>query len=283
MTAQQPPLAGLHVTCLAVYIPALVAVQRLREWGAATTVVEPPAGDPLARIAPAWYHALHDGCQTLRLDLKSPNDSSAVHTLLASCDLLITSTRPSSLERLGLAWDALHTRHPRLCHVAITGFATPAAEEPGHDLTYQALAGLVNPPDMPRSLLADLAGAERAALTAAMLLLGRERHGEARRAEVSLATAAASFAEPLRHGLTARRGILGGALPGYSLYRARDGWVAVAALEPHFWRHLCRELAGDGVELDREALERILGSETADHWERWARARSLPLTAVRTP
>jgi crotonobetainyl-CoA:carnitine CoA-transferase CaiB-like acyl-CoA transferase len=283
MTAGDSAMAGLRVACLAVYIPALVAAQRLRGWGATVTVVEPPGGDPLEAIAPAWYRALHEGCETLRLDLKAPNDSAAFHGLLTSGDLLITSTRPSSLERMGLGWDILHARHPRLCHVAITGFATPAAEEPGHDLTYQALVGLVHPPDLPRSLLADLAGAERAALTAALLLLGRERHGEARRAEVSLAAAAASFAEPLRHGLTAPGGILGGALPGYSLYRARDGWVAVAALEPHFWQRLCRELARDGAELDREGLARILAGETADHWEQWGRDRSLPLTAVRQP
>lgn len=283
MTAPVAAMAGVRVACLAVYIPALVAARRLSEWGAHVTVVEPPTGDPLEPIAPAWYRALHEGCETRRLDLKVPDESGTFHELLRWCDLLITSIRPSSLERLGLGWGSLHVRHPRLCHVAITGFASPAAEEPGHDLTYQALAGLVHPPEMPRSLLADLAGAERAALAAAMLLLARERHGEAHRAEVSLATSAESFAEPLRHGLTAPGGVLGGALPGYSLYRARGGWVAVAALEPHFWQRLCRELAGDRGELDRAALERILAGESAEHWERWARERSLPIAAVRLP
>ncbi|HJU65706.1 MAG TPA: CoA transferase [Gemmatimonadaceae bacterium] len=283
MTADASALAGLRVTCLAVYIPALVAVQRLREWGAAVTVVEPPAGDPLETIAPTWYRALHEGCTTQRLDVRAPNESAAFGELLRSSDVLITALRPSSLERLGLGWDALHARYPQLCHVAITGFASPAAEDPGHDLTYQALVGLVQPPELPRSLLADLAGAERTALTAAALLLGRERGGEARRAEVSLAMAADSFAEPLRQGLTAPGGILGGALPGYSLYRVRDGWVAVAALEPHFWRRLCSELTGEGAELDRETLQSILAVESAEHWERWARERALPITAVRSP
>jgi crotonobetainyl-CoA:carnitine CoA-transferase CaiB-like acyl-CoA transferase len=167
--------------------------------------------------------------------------------------------------------------------VAITGYAPPDADEPGHDLTYQARAGLLRPPEMPRTLLADLAGGERAALAATTLLLARERGGGARRADVSLAESATSFADPLRFGLTAADGILGGALPGYALYAARDGWVALAALEPHFLLRLATALGVSDVALDRPALERIFAAGSADHWERWAREHSVPLAAVRAP
>src|SRR5215210_590886 len=62
------------------------------------------------------------------------------------------------------------------------------------------------------------------------------------------------------------------------LYRARDGHVALATLEPHFWKRLLQEL---GVKGDRRDLEPIFVSKTAQQWEEWATARDLPLVAVR--
>ena len=80
---------------------------------------------------------------------------------LATCSprptLLITSSRPSSLARLGLDPPALAAQ-PRLCHVGIVGYAADP-EAAGHDLNYQAAAGLVRPSQLPASLLADMAGA----------------------------------------------------------------------------------------------------------------------------
>jgi crotonobetainyl-CoA:carnitine CoA-transferase CaiB-like acyl-CoA transferase len=83
----------------------------------------------------------------------------------------------------------------------------------------------------------------------------------------------------LRLGLAAPGGVLGGGFSGYRLYSAREGHVALAALEPHFWERLLEELGVDGDE--RRDLERIFETETAEHWEEWATARDLPLAAVR--
>ncbi len=71
-----------------------------------------------------------------------------------------------------------------------------------------------------------------------------------------------------------------GALPAYGLYETADGWVAVAALEPHFWRRLCTDLGVDGT---REDLEEAFAERTARDWEAWARERDLPLVAVAAP
>jgi crotonobetainyl-CoA:carnitine CoA-transferase CaiB-like acyl-CoA transferase len=254
------------------------------ELGAAVAKVDPPGGDPLADMSASYHATLNAGFDVVRLDLKRPDDRARLDALLAHADVLLTATRPDSLDRLGLGWDALHARHPRLCHVAIVGHASPHAARPGHDLTYQASAGLLAPPHLPRTLLADVAGAERAAGAALALLLARERHGAAGRAEVSLADAAEPFAAPLRHGLTAPGGLLGGGAPAYALHPARDGWVAVGALEPHFRDRLCRELgidpSADAPTLAARLRER-LAARTADEWEAWAVARDLPLAAVR--
>ena len=289
------PLAGVMVVSLAVNVPGPVAVFRLREFGARVTKVEPPGGDPLRRSASAWYDELHEEVEVIRLDLKDPEERSGLEGLLATADLLLTSSRPAALQRLGLGWRELHERHPHLSQVAIVGHPAPDEDRPGHDLTYLAEHGLLEPeggpagalPKMPRTLAADLTGAERAASAALGLLLARERGGERGGecnggpgyAEVSLVAAAGSLAAPLRHGLTEPGGVLGGGLPQYGVYETAAGRVALAALEPHFADRLQEELGLK--EVSREKLESIFRSAPAAEWEEWAAARDLPLVALR--
>jgi crotonobetainyl-CoA:carnitine CoA-transferase CaiB-like acyl-CoA transferase len=180
---------------------------------------------------------------------------------------------------LNLDWPTLHALYPRLSQVAIVGYADGRADVPGHDLTYQARCGLVSPPQLPRSFIADLAGAEQAVSAALALLLARARHGVPGYAQVALAQAAESFAKPLTYGLTVPGGVLGGGLPCYNFYRAREGWVAVAALEPHFRERLQREL-NLNPELP-EALSQTFLRRSAQEWEDWAVQHDLPIVAVR--
>ncbi len=274
------PLRGSNVLTLAINVPGPVAAARLTMLGAAVTKIEPPGGDPLAAACPAWYAELTAGQRVIRLDLKEPAARAALDDLLAESDLLLTASRPSSLARLALDWATLHARYPRLAQVAIVGHAAPDAEQPGHDLTYLAHAGLLSPPAMPRTLFADLAGAEWAVSAALALLLDRERGAEAAYAEVALATVADDFAAPLRHGLTGPADRLGGETAQYGLYPTRDGWLAVAALEPRFRARLACAL---GLErLERAALAATFATRTAAEWEAWAQERDLPLAAVRS-
>ncbi len=267
------------MVCLAIYVPGPVAASRLRELGARVVFVEPPAGDPLARWSPDWYDALRGRERVLRLDLKRRRARSTFERVLGTADLLLTAIRPAALDRLGLGWEALHARHPRLVHVAITGYAGLLGDMPGHDLTYQASAGLTTPPQLPATLLADLAGAERAVSAALALLLARDRgHGVAR-AEISLADAASEFATPLRHRLTSPGAVLGGGHPGYGYYRARDGWLAVGALEPHLWAALLEALTL-AADADRPAVAEAFRGESVDHWQRWAVRLGLPVVGA---
>ena len=276
-----PPLAGLRVVSVALNLPGPVACARLAELGASVTKVEPPTGDPFESYCPAWYRRLHVGMSVSRLDLKSDAGRAALHELLAPADLFVTAQRPSALGRLGLDPASLAARHPRLCHVAITGHPPPDEEIPGHDLTYLALHGLLKPPAPPPTLFADMAGAERAVSTALALVIARERSGRGTSMQVALEDAARALAQPLHEGLTRPDALLGGGDAGYNLYAARTGWIAVAALEPHFARALADAL---GLEsLSTEALRVRFATETAQHWEAWARDRDLPLVALRNP
>lgn len=274
------PLAGIRVLVLAVNLPGPLVAARLHALGATVTKIEPPEGDPLAAACPAWYAALHVGQRIERLSLRDAAARLRLDALLAATDLLITAMRPAALARLGLDWAALQASYPGLSQVAILGYPGPAADRPGHDLTYQAEAGLLQPPYLPRALLADSAGAEQAVSAALALLLAQARGQGSYYAEVTLAGAAEAFAAPLRHGLTAPGGVLGGGLPGYGLYPAQDGWVAVAALEPVFRQRLETALGGP---LTGDALAAFFRTQPADAWAAWGRAHDIPVAVVRDP
>jgi len=272
------PLEGIRVVTLAPNVPGPVAAARLRDLGAHVTKVEAPEGDPLEAIAPRWYEALHRNCVVERLDLKTPAGREQLDVRLRDADVLLTSSRPSALARLGLAWEDVHERHPDLVLVAIVGELPPDEERPGHDLTYLATLGLLDPPGMPRTLLADLAGAERAAGVAAALLLRRARGLGASRAYVSLREAARPFGAPFEHGLTVPGGRLAGGFGPYRIYRSRDGWLALAALEPHFVRRLCEALRV--ADYDAGTLAAIFAERDGREWEAFAREHDLPLELI---
>jgi alpha-methylacyl-CoA racemase len=278
MNSDSTLLQGVKIISLALNVPGPVAAARLTKLGAEVTKVEPPTGDATKTAAPGLYESLCQGQTVLRIDLKSPDGSAKLDDLLATADLLLASFRPSALQRLGLDWESLHARHPRLCFVGIIGYPAPFQERTGHDLTYQGNLGLLRPPQMPPTLFIDLAGAERAVSMALALLNRAARRGQAGCAWVSLHECARELAAPLKAGLTTSDGLLGGAYPLYGFYRANDGWIAIAALEPHFAQKLLSELGLKKA--DRTALERIFLQRKAASWEKWAAGLDLPLVAV---
>lgn len=266
------PLTGLKAVTLAGNIPGPVAAAALVRDGIQMTKVEAPSGDMLAMASPKLYAELSTGQDIQKLDLRSDEGRGAFQALLKDADLLITSQRPAALGRLGITRESLAALNPRLCWVDIVG-DVDAPEVPGHDLTYQLQAGLLHPPQMPRTLLADIAGSQEAARAAVTLLLGRERGSTERYRQVGLRQSAEAFALPLRAGLTGEGGWLSGAQPVYRLYALKDGWVGVAAVEPHFAQKLMTVLAG------RDPDE-VLQQMTVDECNRLAHEHDLPLHAV---
>lgn len=261
----------MTIVSIAQNVPGPVAVAKLVRRGAHAIKIEPPSGDQLATLCPRWYDELHEGMQVERVDLKSAAGMNTLKTFLGSADLFIASQRPAALERLGLDAPAMGRAFPALRHLNIVG-DTAHPDQSGHDLTYLAQHGLVSD-SMPLTLIADMVGAERAA-TAAIELM-QSPPGTSR--VVGLADAIADLAAPLRHGLTAPGGPLGGGNPAYRLYAARDGSIAVAALEPHFRARLYELLdVPDGTDLSA-----AFATKSAREWERWARDHDLPIASVR--
>ena len=234
------------------------------------------------------YDHLHDRITVRVADLKSEPGQRLLQRELARADVLLTSSRPSTLETLGLGWKSLHARFPALSQVAIVGWSGDRVEEPGHDLTYLAEHGLVRGLELPATLYADMAGSLMVCESVLRVVLQTARHGDAGMfRQVALSDAAAFLAAPRDWGLTAATSPLGGAHAGYRVYACRDGRVAVAALEGQFAAALC-DAAGLGASPPTrltdpatfEALARFFSGRTRRQLLRLARERGIPLRTM---
>ena len=283
------PLRGVRVLSLALNLPGPAALMRLRAMGATCLKAEPPgpqgaSGDPMGQYNPTAYATMHGGIKVLSVDLKTDKGQQQLHKALARTDVLLTSFRPSALLKLGLGWKALHKAYPALSVVAIVGAPGARAEEPGHDLTYLADAGLVTGLDLPATLFADMGGALMASEATLKAVLAQKTSGKGVFQEVALSDAAAWLALPRSWGLTQPKGAVGGAHAGYRVYPCKDGRVAVAALEPHFAASLC---AAAGVTMNgmgtlfqpatHQAIATFLAGQTRKQLDALAVARDIPL------
>lgn len=285
-------LDGVRILSLALNLPGPAALMRCRQMGASCVKLEPPSGDPMGHYNKPAYAQLHQGVKVLSADLKTAAGQEVLHRQLAKTDVLLTSFRPSAIDKLGLGWKELHSAYPSLCHVAIVGAPGARAEEPGHDLTYLADNGLVPGMELPATLYADMSGslmASEAVLKAALLQGERyagtgDTHPRGVFLEVALSDAARYLALPRHWGLTQPTGSVGGAHAGYRVYACKDGRVAVAALEPHFAAALCAAAGAPAADLramfapaTHEAVAAFLLTQTREQLDRLATDRDIPL------
>jgi crotonobetainyl-CoA:carnitine CoA-transferase CaiB-like acyl-CoA transferase len=250
------PLAGLLVVDLSRLLPGPLTVRLLADLGARVIKVEEPAlGDPIRRAPPrrggtgALAALLLAGVESVALDLKERSGRTVLEALLDRADVLVESFRPGTLARFGFPPERLRERWPRLVVCSLSGWGAdgPYASRAGHDLTYQAIAGSLAPTgSMPAVPVADQVGAWSAASAVLAALLERERTGRGSHVDASLfdaavhANLAAWAAEAGGKKKVEEKLPLTGAFPCYDLYRTAEGdLLALAALEPHFWRRFC--------------------------------------------
>ena len=239
MPAPHLALRGTRILSLALNLPGPAALMRCQQMGAKCSKLEPPSGDPMRHYLSAAYAQLHEGVKLIEADLKTAAGQKALARELKRTDVLLTSFRPSALQKLGIDWKTLHKAYPQLSMVAIVGAPGARAEEPGHDLTYMADNDLITGLDLPPTLYADMGGSLLASEAVLQAVLLRQKKNKGRYFEIALSEAAGYLALPRHWGLTAPSGSVGGAHAGYRVYPCQDGRVAVAALEPHFAAALC--------------------------------------------
>ena len=140
---QGPPLDGIRVVSLAEQYPGPYVTALLADLGADVIQVERPGGGDPTREFPGFHEALARGKRSAVLDLSDPRGRAAFLTLAAGADVLLEGYRPGAMSRLGLGHEVLREANSALVHVCVSGFGQdgPYRDRPGHDLSYQALAG----------------------------------------------------------------------------------------------------------------------------------------------
>jgi crotonobetainyl-CoA:carnitine CoA-transferase CaiB-like acyl-CoA transferase len=294
-------LDGIRVLDLSRLLPGPFLTMVLADLGADVVKVEDPrVGDYMRAFPPAKggmagrYLAINRGKRSLALDLKQPAARDAFFKLVAQADVVVESFRPGVMAKLGLGYETLAAKNPKIVVCSISGFGQtgPYVHRAGHDLNYIALAGVLamggaagGAPVMPGVQIADLAGGALWSATAILAaLVGRQRTGRGAHLDISMTEGALSMLTAelgnLDCGAHPTRGTetLNGGLACYSVYRTKDDrYLAVGALEPKFWIALntaigrapnVAELVGKPHEQakTRAELAAILGTKTASEW-----------------
>jgi crotonobetainyl-CoA:carnitine CoA-transferase CaiB-like acyl-CoA transferase len=270
------PLAGLLVADLTRYLPGAFASRELLRLGARVVRLEPPEGDPMRHVAPAWDAALNGGKESVACDLKA--DGELARALLERADVVLEGFRPGVAARLGVGPDDVPES---VVYCSITGFGTdgPHAARAGHDLNYLGWAGVLEDtaPALPPLQPADLAaGALGAVVEVLAAVLERERTGRGARLTISMAHGAHRLVSHRLGGDPLPRFLTGG-LACYRIYETADGrWLTVGALEPKFFQRLCAligrpELAERQLEADAQVelgveLAKIFASRSLGDW-----------------
>jgi crotonobetainyl-CoA:carnitine CoA-transferase CaiB-like acyl-CoA transferase len=293
------PLEGVLVADFTTLLPGPLATLLLAEAGAEVVKIERPGGEDVRRFPPYWggqsaaFAFLNRGKKSLVADLKQDSDKSRVFELIDRADVLVEQFRPGVMQRLGLGYDAVRARNPKIVYCSITGYGQegPRRDEAGHDINYIGATGLLSlspgpmdRPTVPPALIADIGGGSFPAVMNILLgLIGREKTGEGVYLDIAMSDAMFTFAwlalatrfssgkevepEKLRHF---------GASPRYQLYPTAGGkLVACGALEQKFWQSFCatiglpKEFVDDtrDPKATIEAVRAIIASETASHWK----------------
>lgn len=290
-------LSGVRVLDLSRLLPGPACTWHLAGMGALVDRVETPGMGDLTRHVPpfvggsgAYFAATSRGKRSLAMDLRRPEATSAIRKMLGGYDVLVEGFKPGTLEAMGLDPRVLLEQHPRLVIVRLSGYGQtgPWADRPGHDVNYVGVTGILTAAApsgdafAPLPLqLADLGGAQIAALGACAALFARERTGKGRVLDISLTEAALATAmvavpaasvagDPVPGG-----DLLTGGVPIYGIYQCADGrYITVGAVEPKFQAAVS---AGLGAPTSRPDMIEAFRRLPRDEWvERLADACTGP-------
>jgi len=315
------PLAGIRVLDLTRVVSGPFCTMILGDLGAdVIKIEEPTAGDesraygpPFAGGESAYYLSVNRNKRSCAVDLKAPEGHELILRLAERSDVVVENFRPGTMERLGLSYEELSRRDPRLVYCSITGFGRggPDSERPGYDLIIQGESGFMDitgdpagPPTKAGTSIADLVTGQAAVQGILAALLERERTGRGRRVEVAMLDAMASLLT-MNAGIyfttgrsPVRRGNAHPTIAPYETFQASDGWINLGVANDKFWRLFCAAIGRDDLAADerfakatdrqtnRAELVPIVAAEIAQrpraYWMEVLSRAGVPCGSIRT-
>ena len=256
------PLDGITVLDLSRVLSGPYCTMQLADMGARVIKIERPGtgddtrawGPPFQNGESAYFLSINRNKESLTLDFKHPDGRRLLDELIARADVLVENFRPGTLDAMGLGYDALRAKHPRLIYTSISGFGHtgPLRERAGYDAVLQGEAGIMSltgPPDgfgyKVGVAIADLAAGLFAAQGTLLALYARERTGQGQHVDIAMLDSVAALltyqagiyfvtgAPPKRHGNAHPT------VAPYETFKAADGEVVLAAGNDDLWRKFC--------------------------------------------
>jgi crotonobetainyl-CoA:carnitine CoA-transferase CaiB-like acyl-CoA transferase len=297
-------------------LPGAFCTLMLADMGAEVIKIEHPVGgdynrqwEPKGLAESGSFLLLNRNKKSLTLNLKLDEGKAAFLRLVETADVLLEGFRPGVMDRLGLGYEALKDINPRLIYCSLSGYGQdgPLRLTPGHDLNYLGTAGALQlfgkageGPIVPGLSIADVGGGSLMASNGILAALySRTLTGEGQFIDISMTDGSVAWLalhapDYLFAGIEPRGGerpYIGHA-PCYNVYLCADGlYVALGALEAHFWESFCDLVSlpealrvhypeGEEAERQRAALEEIFLTRTRDEWAEAGERADIPLTAI---
>ena len=250
------PLNGITVVSLEQAIAAPFCTRQLADLGARVIKVERPGSGDFARAYDARVRGLSShfvwtnrSKESLTLDLKHDAAQPVLDALIARADVLVQNLAPGAAARLGLSWEALKDRHPRLIVCDISGYGDdparpgPNRDKKAYDLLIQSEAGFLSVTGTPEDpvkagiSIADIAAGMYAYSNILAALLQRGQTGRGCRIDVSMLESMAEWMSfPMYYafegaGAPQRSGAAHATIYPYGPFPAGDGKVVMLGLQ----------------------------------------------------
>ena len=255
-------LQGIRVVDLSLFLPGPYLTLMLADHGAEVIKVEPPGeGEPTRHLglsdgpSTVYFRSLNRGQKSVVMDLKKPEEREALLRICENADVFVESFRPGVVERLGVGYEQVRARNPRIVYCSISAFGQqgPLRDRPAHDLAVEALSGAISlnlgqdgRPTIPALPVADLVCALQGLAGILMALLRRSQTGKGDYLDMAMYDAMLA-AMPNILGPTlaenrqpvARHERTTGGSAFYRLYETADGrWLALGGQEMKFVNNL---------------------------------------------
>ncbi len=253
-------LAGLRILDLTRMLAGPYCTALLADMGAEVIKVERPgAGDDARHFAPykggesGYFMLLNRSKKSITINMKSPAGMEVLHRLIAESVVLIENFTPGVTHKLGIDYESLKEKYPRLVYASISGFGQegPLAHRAAYDIIAQAMSGLMSvtgapdgPPTRVGESLGDLVAGLYTAWGIMVALTARARTGRGQNVDVAMLDGLFSFlVTPMTLYLygdktPTRVGNRHPISTPFDTYRAKDGYVVVAVANDPMFRRL---------------------------------------------
>ncbi|MCP4337886.1 MAG: CoA transferase [Desulfobulbaceae bacterium] len=207
-----------------------------------------------------FFNDLNRNKRHITLNLKNPQGLEIFLKLADKADVILEGFRPGVVTRLGVDYQTIKKRNPKIIYCSITGYGQtgPLRDRPGHDVNYLSIAGVLDligekgrPNVIPGVQIADVAGgAMNAAVGILLALYARDRTGKGQYIDISMTDGILGLLSLPNHFFNtsgkypkAADGLLSHRYACYNTYETSDGrYVALGAVENRFWQRFCEYL-----------------------------------------